>query len=86
MKRRTVLKLMAAPALLTIARPGFAQAKDKIERSLSQNPRNANAHAAAGLLYSRLNDIDKADSHFDRPHRLWVPSRRTSSGEERETP
>lgn len=44
----------------------LSEAKDKIERSLSQNPRNANAHAAAGMLYSRLNDIDKADSHFDR--------------------
>ena len=29
MKRRTVLKLMAAPALLTLTRPGLAQAKDK---------------------------------------------------------
>ena len=44
----------------------LSEAKEKIERSLSQNPRNANAHAAAGMLYSRLNDIDKADSHFDR--------------------
>src|SRR6476469_5547044 len=27
MKRRTVLKLMAAPALMTVARPGFAKEK-----------------------------------------------------------
>src|SRR5215467_13326910 len=30
MKRRTVLKLMAAPALLTLTRPGLAQARDKV--------------------------------------------------------
>jgi type IV pilus assembly protein PilF len=44
----------------------LSEAKDKIERALSQNPRNAKAHSAAGMLYSRLNDVDKADSHFDR--------------------
>ena len=44
----------------------LSEAKEKIERSLSQNPRNANAQATAGMLYQRLNDIDKADSHYDR--------------------
>lgn len=44
----------------------LSEAKEKIDRALGQNPRNANAHATAGLLYSRLGDIDKADSHFDR--------------------
>ena len=42
------------------------QAKEKIDRSLEQNPRNAKAHMAAGLLYDRLNESKKADSHFDR--------------------
>jgi type IV pilus assembly protein PilF len=41
-------------------------AKEKIDRALDQNPRNANAHAAAGLLYDRLGETKKADSHFDR--------------------
>ncbi len=44
----------------------LSEAKDKIERALAQNPRNAKAHSAAGLLYSRLNEVDKADLHFDR--------------------
>ena len=44
----------------------LSAAKEKIERALSQNPRNANAQATAGMLYSRLNDIDRADDHFDR--------------------
>jgi len=29
-KRRTVLKLLAAPAIMSVARPGFARAKEKI--------------------------------------------------------
>lgn len=38
MKRRTVLKLLAAPALMTVARPGFAQAKDKITYAYLLDP------------------------------------------------
>lgn len=42
------------------------QAKEKIERALEQDPRNAKAHAAAGLLYDRLGEQRKSESHFDR--------------------
>lgn len=42
------------------------QAKDKIERALEQNPRFARGHLIAGMLYSRLGDEHKADSHFQR--------------------
>jgi NitT/TauT family transport system substrate-binding protein len=38
MKRRSVLKLMAAPALLTIVRPGFAQSKDKVTYAYLLDP------------------------------------------------
>ncbi len=44
----------------------LAQAKEKIERALGQDPRNAKAHAAAGLLYDRLGEQRKSESHFDR--------------------
>lgn len=44
----------------------LSEAKEKIERALSQNPRNAKAHSAAGLLYSRLNEVKKAEMHFER--------------------
>jgi type IV pilus assembly protein PilF len=44
----------------------LAPAKEKIDRALEQNPRNAKAHAAAGLLYDRLGEPKKADSHFER--------------------
>ena len=44
----------------------LSEAKEKIDRALAQNPRNAKAHSAAGMLYSRLNEVNKADSHFDK--------------------
>lgn len=44
----------------------FAMAKEKIDRAIEQNPRNAKAQAAAGLLYDRLNDPNKSDSHFEK--------------------
>ena len=37
-KRRSVLKLMAAPALMTVARPGFAQAKEKVTYAYLLDP------------------------------------------------
>ncbi|HWK74084.1 MAG TPA: type IV pilus biogenesis/stability protein PilW [Povalibacter sp.] len=39
-------------------------AKEKLDRAVEQNPRNARAHAASGLLYDTLNDPKKSDSHF----------------------
>lgn len=44
----------------------LAQAKEKIDRSLEQNPRNSNAHITAGMLYERLGQSEKAESHFAR--------------------
>src|SRR5258708_30214345 len=37
-KRRSVLKLMAAPALMTVARPGFAQTKEKVTYAYLLDP------------------------------------------------
>ncbi|HTE40911.1 MAG TPA: type IV pilus biogenesis/stability protein PilW [Steroidobacteraceae bacterium] len=42
------------------------QAKEKLERSVEQDPRNATTHTPLGLLYDRLGDVDKAEHHFDR--------------------
>jgi len=44
----------------------LAQAKEKIDRAIDQNPRNAKAQALAGLLYDRLGEEKKADSYFER--------------------
>ena len=42
------------------------QAKDKIDRAVEQNPRFGRAHLVAGMLYNRLNDQAKAESHYER--------------------
>jgi type IV pilus assembly protein PilF len=42
------------------------QAKDKIDRALEQNPRYGRAHLIAGMLYNRLGDESKAESHYER--------------------
>lgn len=44
----------------------LSMAKDKIDRAIEQNPRNAKAQSAAGLLYDRLNDPNKSDAHFEK--------------------
>lgn len=54
---------LAAEAL---RRGNLAQAKEKLDRALDQNPRNPNAHALAGMLYNRLGETNKADSHYQR--------------------
>src|ERR1700743_1399376 len=38
MKRRTALKLLAAPALMSLARPGFAQGKEKVTYAYLLDP------------------------------------------------
>lgn len=40
------------------------QAKEKIDRSIEQNPRNSKAQITAGMLYERLGESSKAESHF----------------------
>jgi type IV pilus assembly protein PilF len=47
-----------------------AAAQEKIERALEQNPKDAGAHTAAGLLYERLREPKKADQHYARALRL----------------
>lgn len=47
-------------------RGNLAQAKEKLDRSLQQNSRNASAQSFAGMLYDRLGEPNKADSHYER--------------------
>ena len=49
-----------------LRRGNLAQAKEKLDRALEQNSRNAAAHSVAGMLYTRLRDTGKADSHYQR--------------------
>ncbi|MBM0104621.1 type IV pilus biogenesis/stability protein PilW [Steroidobacter sp. S1-65] len=44
----------------------LAQAKEKIDKAIEQNPRNPNAQITAGMLYERLGQTSKAESHFSK--------------------
>jgi type IV pilus assembly protein PilF len=44
----------------------LALAKEKLDRSLMQNPKNAQTYVVAGLLYDRLNEGQKADQYFSK--------------------
>jgi len=45
-------------------------AKEKLERSLKENPRDPNVHTALALLFERLNEPKKADMHYREAVRL----------------
>lgn len=45
-------------------------ARDKLERALSQNPKDAGVHTAVALLYDRLGDDAKSETHFRTAMRL----------------
>lgn len=49
-----------------LRRGHLAQAKERLDRSVEQNPRNAMAQVASGLLYDRLGERARADNHFAR--------------------
>ncbi len=45
-------------------------AQEKIDRALSQDPRNATVRTTAGLVYDRLGDDKKAEGYFSSAMRL----------------
>ncbi len=55
MKRRTALKLLAAPAIMSLARPGFAQTKEKITYAYLLDP------AYDAVTWAMLNGKVKSD-------------------------
>ena len=48
----------------------YPLAKEKLERSLKQNPKDADVHTGLGLLYDRTGDPKLADKHFREALRL----------------
>jgi type IV pilus assembly protein PilF len=48
----------------------FPLAREKLERSAKQNPRDPDVHTSLGLLYDRTNDPKLADKHFREALRL----------------
>jgi type IV pilus assembly protein PilF len=48
----------------------FVLAREKLERSLKQNPKDPDVHTSLGLLYDRTGDTRLADKHFREALRL----------------
>lgn len=48
----------------------LADAKDKIDKALEEDPKSASAHFVAGLLYDRINENRKADEFYAKAIRL----------------
>jgi type IV pilus assembly protein PilF len=48
----------------------YPVAREKLERALEQNPKDANVHTSLGLLYDRTNEPKMADKHFREALRL----------------
>lgn len=44
----------------------LSQAKEKLDRALQQNPKNAQTYVASGMLYDRLGETRKADQYFSK--------------------
>lgn len=45
-------------------------AREKLEKSVSQNPRVATAHDALALVYENLGEFDRAEEHYSRALKL----------------
>jgi type IV pilus assembly protein PilF len=44
----------------------LAMAKEKVDKAIEQNPKNAAAYTLGGLVYDRLGEEKKADGYFER--------------------
>jgi type IV pilus assembly protein PilF len=44
----------------------LSEAKEKLDRSMQQNPKNAQIYVASGMLYDRLGETRKADQYFSK--------------------
>jgi type IV pilus assembly protein PilF len=53
-----------------LQRGNLQDAREKLERAVEQDPNFPSAHAALGLLYERVGEMDKAGSHLRRASQL----------------
>ena len=62
--RLTAARLNAQLAVGYLKQNDIALAREKIEKALAQNPRDAGVQTSAGLVYERLQDSERADRHY----------------------
>ena len=66
----TAAKLNAQLAVAYLKQNDIAVAREKIEKALLQNPKDASVQMSAGLVYERLQDADRADGHYSAALKL----------------
>ena len=57
-------RLNAQLAVAYLKQNDVAAARGKIEKALLQNPRDAGVQSSAGLVFERLQEVNKADEHY----------------------
>jgi type IV pilus assembly protein PilF len=57
-------------AIAYMQKGNMAAGREKIEKALDQDPKNPMVHTAAGLIYDRLGDEQRAESHYSTALRL----------------
>jgi type IV pilus assembly protein PilF len=60
----TAARLNAQLAVAYLKQNDVVTAQEKIDKALTQNPRDAAVQMSAGLVYERLQQLDKADRFF----------------------
>ena len=63
-------RLNAQLAVAYLKQNDVVAARDKIVKALSQNPRDAGVQSSAGLVYERLQEVEKAEEHYATALRL----------------
>ena len=66
----TAARLNAQLAVAYLEKNDVGVAQEKLDRALSQNPRDPEVQTAAGLLYERLQDVAKADKAYSMAVKL----------------
>jgi type IV pilus assembly protein PilF len=63
-------RINAQLAVAYLKQNDVAAARDRIERALGQNSRDPDVQSAAGLVYDRLQEAEKADAHYSAAVRI----------------
>ncbi len=60
----TAARVNAQLAIAYLKQNEIAVAREKIDKALLQNPKDASVQMSAGLVYERLQDVERADRHY----------------------
>jgi type IV pilus assembly protein PilF len=66
----TAARFNAQLAVAYLEQNDVAAAREKIDKALAQNPKDAGVQTTAGLVYERLQEVDEADRHYATAVRL----------------